>query len=478
MPARAKPGPSALALAVIACNGACVSSEAGYEDVRSLTAARLQADVRWYEHDSPAAGSEQVRKLLAQPLTADTAVQVALLNNPGLQATFEELGVARARMLQALRLPNPTLDAALRYGASESDNPSIDLDALLDVTELLFIPWRSGKAGAQMDAARLSVAGAVIDLAFETRASFYTYQAAAQTLELRRSVVLALSASFELAGKLHEAGNITDLSFATERALYEESRVAYTGAEAAVQAAREELSALLGVWGQGAAWTAEERLPEPAPVGAQLAELEARAIDKSLDLELSRQRFAAAAKGANLATVRGWVPELRAGVSAEREADQGAEWAVGPAVALELPLFYQGQGETGVELADMRREQRQYADLAIRIRATARASAARLEAAAKSAAYYRDVLLPLRQHILDETQLQFNAMSVSAFQLLQAKRDQIETARAYVASLHDYWAARAMVDQLLAGRLPRRAAQVGAASSEYGSSSSNTSRAH
>jgi outer membrane protein, heavy metal efflux system len=464
--------------AVVAFNGGCVSSEAGYEDVRSLTAARLQADVRWYEHDSRAAGSEPVRKLLAQPLTADSAVQVALLNNQGLQAAFEELGVARAGMVQALRLPNPTLDAAVRYGASESDNPSIDLGALLDVTELLFMPMRSGKAGAQMDAARLSVAGAVIDLAFETRASFYAYQAAAQTLELRRNIVAALSASFELAAKLHEAGNITDLSFATERALYEESRLAHTAAEAAVQATREELSALLGVWGQGASWTADERLPEPAPVDARLAELEGRAIEQSLDLELGRQRFAAASKGANLAAVRGWLPELRAGVSAEREADQGAEWAVGPAVALELPLFYQGQAETGIALADMRREQRLYADLAVRIRATARASAARLQAAAKSAAYYRDVLLPLRQQIVDETQLQFNAMSVRAFQLLQAKRDQIETARAYVEALRDYWTARTIVDQLLAGRLPRRSAQLDAAPGDPSASAAAGSEAH
>ena len=231
--------------------------------------------------------------------------------------------------------------------------------------------------------------------------------------------------------------------------------------------------------GNGAAWTAEERLPEPAPLGSQLAELEAHAIEKSLELELSRQRFAAAAKGANLATLRGWVPELRAGVSAEREADAGAAWAVGPAVALELPLFYQGQGETGVALADMRREQKLYADLAVRIRATARASATRLSAAAKSAAYYRDVLLPLRQQIVDETQLQFNAMSVGPFQLLQAKRDQIETARAYVEALRDYWTARARVDQLLAGRLPRRSAWDRIAEpGEPGPSAARGSEAH
>ena len=106
------------------------------------------------------------------------------------------------------------------------------------------------------------------------------------------------------------------------------------------------------------------------------------------------------------------------------------------------------------KIAQMRQEQRRYADTSIRIRAAARATSSRIEAAAKNAAYYKDVLLPLRQQIVDETQLQFNAMNVGVFQLLQAKRDQIETGRAYVEALLEYWRARAEVDQLLAGRLP------------------------
>jgi hypothetical protein len=44
------------------------------------------------------------------------------------------------------------------------------------------------------------------------------------------------------------------------------------------------------------------------------------------------------------------------------------------------------------------------------------------------------------------------------FQLLQAKREQIAAAQAYVQLLQDYWMARATAEQLLAGRLPPRSA--------------------
>jgi outer membrane protein, heavy metal efflux system len=303
-----------------------------------------------------------------------------------------------------------------------------------------------------LDAAKVSVVGRILDLAFQARVAFYVYQAGAQSLEMHRTILVALRASFEAARSLHEAGNITDLSFANEQALYEESRVAHTRAEAALASRREELSALLGL-STRSEWTTEPRLPDAAGSDDALAALESRAVERSLDLEIIRHRFEAAAKGANIAGVQGWLPELRAGVAAERD---NGDWGIGPAVVLEVPLFYQGQGERGIALADMRRQRKLYSDAAVRIRATARAVTSQLQAAAKNAEYYKSVLLPLRQQIVNDTQLEYNAVSAGVFQLLQARRDQIDTARAYVELLRDYWVLRAEAAQLVAGRLPRR----------------------
>ncbi|HSU41057.1 MAG TPA: TolC family protein, partial [Polyangiaceae bacterium] len=64
-----------------------------------------------------------------------------------------------------------------------------------------------------------------------------------------------------------------------------------------------------------------------------------------------------------------------------------------------------------------------------------------------------DVLLPLRQRVLDQTELEYNAMAVGVFQLLQAKREEVETARVYVELLREYWSARIQVERLQAGRV-------------------------
>ncbi len=445
-----KPTRASAALLALLFAAGCVPEGAGYDGVRELTSARLGKDVRWQERESGRRAHTETERLLRQPLTPDAAVQIALYDNQALQAAFEELGIARGKLVHAVRLPNPTVSAALRYGAEA--RPELDIDASLGLSELLFLPWRNGAGQAALDTKKLEVATKAVELAFETRSTFFDYQAAAQRLELRRTVLESLRASVDMAERLHEAGNITDLALASERSFYEEARIAYAMAEAALAAERETLNALMGLWGSGAAqWTATKSMPDPLPVDAVLANIESRVVERSLDLALSRRRFEEAARRANLSRLEGWVPDLRAGVSAERR--EGG-WGVGPLAELEVPLFYQGGGETAMELAVMRRERKLFADTAVRLRARARATASRLSVAAESLRYYKTTLLPLREQVLEETQRQYNAMGVGVFQLLQAKRDQVAAAQGYIDLLHEYWTLRTDADQLLAGRLP------------------------
>jgi cobalt-zinc-cadmium efflux system outer membrane protein len=418
-----------------------------------MTHARLGQDVRWYQHDSRDPARQRVRELLAQPLDARSAVQIALLNNPGLQATFEELGVARAQLAHALAIPNPTVEAALRFRGSDpsgSDSPNIDLQAMEDLSALLFLPLRNGAAQAQLDVAKAEVAAQVLDLAFSVKVAFLSYQAATQGLQLRRTVLDATQASFDAAKRLHDAGNIPDLSLAKEQALYEETRLAFAAEQAAVLAAREQLNALLALPPE-TKWSVQPAMPEPSPVTSLLDNLEQRALAQSLDLQLLRQRVAAAEKQASVASWRGWIPEIKAGVSAERGEGR---WGVGPAAAVELPIFYQGQGESGAFEAEARRAEQQHVDAVSRVRAAARAAMVQLKTASESVKLYKETVLPLREQILSETLLEYNAMGAGLFELLQAKRDQITASQSYVELLRDYWVARARVEQLLAGRLP------------------------
>ena len=446
-----KPRSELLALLLPAVLTGCVARDAGYQDVRRTVAARAGHDVRWYAVDDSSVASKRTRELLATPLTVDSAVQIALLNSAQVQSAFEEIGVARAELVSAMSLPNPSLEAALLHHVDSGGAPDLAFRAKLSLTRLLFLPWKSGAGNAELDARAVNVAGAVLDVAFAVREAFYDHQADMQIVELLRSVARGARASFEAAKRIHAAGNMTDLDLANEQALYEQARLDLSQIESKLLVSRERLSARMGLWGRDAGFKIEDRLADPPDTAPDVRSLERRALEKSLDLSAAKKLYTAAARKRNLAQAEGLLPELSAGAEAERDDE---EWKVGPVAELELPLFYQGQGEVAAAEAEMRREQQRHRALATAIRAAARATGSRLLIARERAVHIKTVLLPLRERIVSETQLAYNAMSVGVFQLLESKRAQIQAGRAYVEALRSYWIAQAEVDQLLAGRLP------------------------
>ena len=431
---------------------ASVDLSAGFPEVSAAVEERSAAKIAWSrgpELDQEA--TEKLRSLLLKKLTADDAVQIAMLGNRDLQAIYADLGVAKADLVQAGLFRNPVLDAAVAFHLGPV-RPDLQLGVVFSVLDALYVPLRKRVAAAQFEEAKLRVTGSVLDAIQEVRAAFYVHQADEQLVELRQTVVQALAASFEVSRRLHEAGNITDLDLARDRAAMEAAKLELRATEVTVRQSRERLNDLMGLSGKETAWEIDSRLPdipaEPLPV----SDLEQRAVARSIDLARSRQRIVVAGQQAGYDKATALIPELELGAAAEKEADE--PWGVGPAIAIPLPLFDQGQARIARSVTELRRAQQEYYALAVRIRATARAVQERLRGAQDQALYYRDIVLPLQERIVNEAQLQYNAMQIGIFQLLRDRERQIEAGVAYVEALREYWLARADLTQLSIGRLP------------------------
>ena len=432
---------------------AALPPDAGFRDVQQLVKERAGRGVQW-EKGTPddAAISECVRELLSRELTAESAVQVALLRNRNLQATYEELGLAQADVLRASLLRNPVFDGEIRFPTS-GGGVKMELALVQDFIDSLLLPLRRSLAETAFEATKLRVAGAVLDLAGEVRAALYTLQGAEQTLEMRKRVLLATGASSDLAGRLHRAGNITHLDLSNELALYEQSKLDAASAEAEALAARERLNELMGLWGNDTAWKVAHRLPELPKEEAALEGLEKEAIERSLDLAAARLDIVLSAKSLGLSRPLSVYSEAKLGGTGERESD--GTWGVGPAFSLPIPIFNQGQAAYLQAQSLLRQNEQRYSALAVEIRSRVRAARNNLLAARHRTDHYRKVILPLRRRIVAETQEQYNAMQDGAFQLLFAKQQEIEAGNRYIDSVRDYWVARAELDEILAGTLPR-----------------------
>jgi cobalt-zinc-cadmium efflux system outer membrane protein len=437
-------------VAVTGC--ATLDQRAGFSDVSTTVETRSGKRMVWNlgtELDAQAA--QEVDALLHSTLTADRAVQVALLNNRELQALYAELGVAQADLVQAGLLRNPVFDGAAHFFIGGGGPAKLELRAVLDFLDVFYIPLRKRVAAARFAEAKLQVTGAVLDFAATVQAAFYRYQADEQLLELLQTIVQALALSLEVSQRLHAAGNITDLDLARERALVEEAKLELRATEVAARQSREELNTVLGLWGPQTAWQSDRRLPDLPAQPLQFDGLEARVLQQSLALASARQRMIVAGEQLGVTRATALVPEASLGPGAERE---DGRWSLGPEVSFPLPLFDQGHGRIGRAMADLRRAQQEYYALGVRIRATIRAVRERAQGAQDRALYYRDILLPLRERIVNETQLQYNAMQRGVLDLLRAREQQMRAAIAYIDTLRDYWLARTDLGLLLSGRVP------------------------
>lgn len=442
-------------LAALAVVGGCakVNPSASFEGVRELAASRGVEQIYWdsgTEADRTVA--ESIAKMLAEDLTAAEAVQVALLNNRHLQAEYETLRIAQADIVDAGLLKNPVFDGSIRFVES-GGGEILDLGIALDFLDVLFIPMRKAVAAAEMDAAKLRVTLAVMDLAGETRAVYVQLQAAQQVLELQQTALAAQDASYELARRLREAGNTTALHLAGEQAAFEEARLVVTSSEESVASLRQRLNELMGVSGKLAAWTVTARLADATDELPTVEALEELALARSLDLQLARAEVEVAARRAGIARPEALLQHLQLGATAEREAD--GEWSVGPSVELLVPIFSQGQAGAARAEAQLRMSMRRYEAKSVELAAAVRAAHARALSARQQAQQIYTVILPLRQTIVAETLKEYNAMLVGAFQLFEAKRQLVFAGRQYVLALRDYWVARGDLELLSHGRLMR-----------------------
>lgn len=435
--------------------GGCASTspDQSFERVQSMTAERIGKRVQWNAHTpEDQAAAVRLRDLLARPLDADAAVQIALLNNRKLQATFEDLGIAQADFVQAGLLQNPVFNFSARFPNQPPSKTYLDIAAAENFLNLFLIPARRKIAAAQLDQATARVTGQVLSLAAETESAFYTYQAAEQTTELRRTIADAAAASLDAATRLREAGNTTDLDYYGERAQAARTIVELANAKADSHDAREHLNALMGVWGAQTAWSIGGRLPELPSDEVRPQGLETLAIENRQDLAAARGEILAQARLYGFTMDTRFFAQSDLGVEGERETD--GQWRIGPTLSVPIPLFDQGQAAIPRAAAVLRQSRERYAALAVDIRSEVRAARARMFNARAAAQFYHDEVLPTQRHLLDQMQLHYNGMFVSVFQLLQAKRDEIDAAAQYIQALRMYWTSRAELKRAVGGRLP------------------------
>ncbi len=396
----------------------------------------------------PGTIDDALRTLLDQPLTADAAVQVAWRLSPSVKSALAQLGLASADLFETQRPPNPSLSIG-RIGSGAAREISYGLH--LPLSDLLLLPARRQMGALQWQVAVAETVALLQAEATAVRRDYYGYQAASQVAAMRDAVAEASALSAELAQRFYNAGNISALKLAREQAHASLTRNAAAKARGDRLAARMKLAERLGLAGRSNRWSLPEQLALPPTGEWDVGELLTQARSQRADLRAARLQLEAAASGQRLARGTRWFGALELELEHERE-DDGLR--NGAALALELPLFSQGQA--GIGRADARHELalQQIEAMELSIERELRVGTARLATLVEIIDSYHSALIPQQQDIVTRELERYNYMLIGVFELLEARKAQFDTYQQYFEAIRDYWIARAELELALGGPLP------------------------
>ncbi|MDF2998977.1 MAG: outer rane efflux protein [Xanthobacteraceae bacterium] len=391
--------------------------------------------------DAVAVGG-RVQALLAKPLTADAAVQLALINNRGLQAEYNALGISEAAFVEASLPPNPVIGVERLATGGELE---VERRVIANILALITLPARSDIAKTQFEAARQKAIEATFRTAADTRRAYYRAVAARQTASFLEQARVSADAAADLTRKLGETGAAKKLDQARAGAFYAEVSNELAQARMNAGTDREALTRMLGLWGAHIDYKLPGQLPS-MPRVKTVQQVEVDAVRRRVDLIAARLELDAMAKTLGLTEATRFVSMLDGGWRGnyQRVSEDGVRESASPRgfeLEIQIPIFDGGE-------VNVRRSRETYMaainrllEKAINVRSEARAAYLTYRGSYDIARQYQNSILPLRRTINEQALLEYNGMLIDVFELLTTAQESINSNVAAIAAKRDFFIA-------------------------------------
>ncbi len=408
---------------------------------------RVQKDLVWIKtSQEEKAVEESITTLLQQPLNAENAVRIALLNNRGLQQTYEEIGIAHAELVQAGLMSNPVFGYSLgRGGGITTKTLSIEL-AFLD---LLWMPLRRELAGLALEEAKLRVGDEVLRTVREAKTVFAEARSAQEAVRVHDELLKSHEASAQLAIRQFTAGNLPKREMLRVQEAYSHARIEAMRARHNSAAAREALNTVLGLYGKATRYSFADKKEAWVTPPASSEPLERLAIEKRLDMAAQKKRLELAAKEAGLRENTRLLDELALEYESEKSTGEARFNTLG--IKIPLPIFDMGQGRIGEAQAKYNQSYHRLYAMAVDIRSDVRRAHAALGYAYDIGVEYRENIVRFNREILEQTGLFYNGMLEGIYELLEDQRRLSEAKIALIEAETEYDKARADLEYIIGG---------------------------
>jgi outer membrane protein, heavy metal efflux system len=388
--------------------------------------------------------------LLQEELTAQSATQIALLNNPRIQALLMELGIAYADWIEAGLLPNPFFTGTFRTPNRGGNVLNIETFLTQNITGILLLPLRKKVAAAEWQQSQLEVAYEILEIIFAVQKTCCQLQAAQIKKDLLELVVDAFEGAKLLCEEQFQNGNTNILDLLQCQTAFAESTVELRQSFIEIVRLRAALNKLLGLCPSENSWRLASQLPPPPCEEISLECLESLALSERLDLQAGRWEIS---KLIRLVDTQQWWVYTNLGIGISNEQDPDGLLVTGPFVETALPIFDYGQADRTRLFYLIRQKQEFLKQKEIDILAELQAEREILLANRSIALSYQNQLLPLQKSFVDNSEIYYNAMAMNIYTLLAHKREQLKMEISQAMALRDYWISQIDLNRILGGAL-------------------------
>lgn len=420
---------SLLLFATLGC--ASVDPAADYERVaRDVHALTGSAEV--YRPDGDHEVAARVAHLLQDGVSASEAVEVALLQNYELQALMQRLGVARADVVQAGLLSNPSVGAVLRVPTG-GGVAGLDLGLTESLLQLLRVPHRKKLARRELLALSCEISSVASRIAARARSDYWRAVGAAELGTVVAEASQRAGEWVRLAEARREAGDGTELEVSTARGAWIEQSLAAVRGQAQALEARLDLLAELGIDMRPEDLLLTQPVSTYFVGGREGVRVESLFVDEGswVALALANRRDLLAAEHAvEAAQLRaGFLGRddgvVEVGAEFERAARRSGErrdevW--GPSVLLELPIFDRGQARAATARYSLAIAEKARDGLRLHVALEVRRALRHARVVEHRERVLREELLTLRLRDLDLAQRAYQLGEVPFLAVLEAGR--------------------------------------------------------
>ncbi len=397
---------------------ATVDTSGEWSKVKDYTFKKTGIEAVWEKHKSERDFiNKEIERLLSDGLTRDDAVWISILNNPRLQSVFEEIGIAKAELVQAGLLKNPIVSAFFKLPLSGGPT-GFEIEGVFSLLDLWQIKPRKKIASARLEAVILKVYEEILNTSIEAKRLYYEYVLSSYMKDEIEKIKNETDNLKEQVKYFGDFGFSNELDIKRANIAALEQEIEYTSIETSLQLARMNLNRIMGFMPDKMDYDIIKEISEDAALPSDISKLIDKAFSNRLDLKINELKINEATELLGL-EYRGIIEELEAGLSYEKKTE-GEEFFT-PSLRFSIPIFNTNRAQIAKAEFVLRQAVKELNETKLRIREDVLKTVERMKEIRQKIYIIKELIIPKQREAVQYAEKYFNAMQLNLLQVIEAR---------------------------------------------------------